>query len=76
MMGFGEAISMTQSMNNGAEIERVGAVVLKTTEVIDKAKSCVDIAVSCAEVVDFFGPVGGVGYVNKVVVVVVLLCVK
>lgn len=58
-------------MNNGAEIERVGVVVLKT-EMIEKAKSCVDIAVSCAEVMDFFGPGGGVGYVNKVVV----LCVK
>lgn len=51
-------------------------VVLKT-EVIDEGKSCVHIVLSCAEIVDFFGPVGGcvcVGYVSKVVVVV--LCVK
>lgn len=68
-------------MNNAAEIERVGVVILET-EVIEKAKSFVDIAMSSAEVVDFFGIVSGdvcVSNVNGLFLFLFLslfLCVK
>lgn len=63
VVGFGEAVGVAESVDDGGDVERVGGVAAEA-EVVEEAEGFVDAAVHGAEFVNLLGPVGGVGYAH------------
>lgn len=64
-VGLGEAVGVTESVDDAAEVEGVRAVAAEA-EAIEEAESFVDIGFDCTQGVDSFSPVGAVGYADLI----------